>query len=267
MSARGTPVGFGIYDLFTRVAPGSIFLLIIFSPVVVDLPPFPLDTSVVGNASFLLVIFAILSLVVGEGINHVASIVYLPPRSFTRFLREQGVDVPLGIVDRTKQALPMLSVSHSSIYTATGADFWELFTSQFQIEEDFNSSWDIYRILLSYMEPRLSPKAQRQHVIYHFVNNTLCAIIVGIPMAVGAEILSYYMGSFSNVSAVVVFLLTVLAICLVGFLLMMFTGNSSRFVSDLLIEYYIDRVEAGAIEDTSQTSRQSTLNDSRFSDE
>lgn len=254
MSTGNTPIGFGIYDLLTRVTPGAVFLLIFFGSIAVTTP-----VSAGQYTSIHLIAFAVLSLIIGEAINHIAGILFVPPTSFRRFLHEQDVDVKLGRLDRWRRRLPKVSEGRSYVGTVAGDDFWALFTSHFRLDDDYSDAWDIYNLLLGYMQPKLSPRTRRQQTIFRFVNNTALAIFAGVFFILGRALQGFIFGDISDITIVWSVLITFLAIFVFYALTVLFGYQESQYVSNLLTEYYIDRAESGDVDDLESVSIQTTL--------
>ena len=255
MSARGSPIGFGIFDLLTRVIPGAVFLLMAFGPT--GFITFGLS---IQNLTSYLIVFTVLSLLTGETINHISWHVYSPPASFKRFLHEQGLDVSLGLIDRIRQALPFLLI-RSNIHTNAKDDFWHLFRTQFRFEEEYHNASDIYHHLLTYMEPRLSPRTLRQMTVFHFVNNTAIAVLFGGIAVILSVLFEWFSGALTG---------SILSLSIIGYgsglavlyvLAAIFGYQESIYVSYLLIEYYIDRVEAGDVEEETSKPIQTKLDE------
>jgi len=255
MSSSGNPTGFGIFDLLTRVTPGSILILMTFGGVIIQS-----SSPILQNQTLSLFVFTLMSLVVGEAINYVGGLIYTPPTVFRRFLKEEGVEVGSGVFDTIRRETPTLSEGNSQVYTVTADNFWELFTRQFDISRDYNDARDIYQILLGYMEPKMSPRTRRKRIVHRFVNNTIIAIFSGAVFVIGIVALEWYSGDLGEITIVWNFIALIFGVFIVYFLTLAFGYQEHDYINNLLIEYYIARAETDDVEELSRRTVQQTLN-------
>lgn len=94
VSSRKTPTGFSISDLYTRIIPGAALLIALFLPRIIDyyymegqFPELPTESIPIG-----LLLFALVSLVLGEFIDVLRRSWFPVPRLFTRMVYDETGD-------------------------------------------------------------------------------------------------------------------------------------------------------------------------------
>lgn len=229
-----SPTGFGLYDLLTRVVPGAVSIAPALLPIIVN-PVIISKVSVGITSGVIFVVFSVIAFIFGEGIDILRVESHPVPRSFRQALyEERGNEQMLGIIDRMKQKIPFLSISYSMVYTDTKKEFWPTFKYQYDIDDEFENVEDIYRIFLSYIEPKLSNRTRRYQTMMIFVENMTISLVFGLLLSVIGWVLL-------SVSTFWLVLLLLFYIPPLVFIPLFFSSVESTFVRSLFIEYFADQ--------------------------
>jgi len=237
VTPRGTPVGYNIYDLLTRVVPGAIGV----GSLIVSTSSLDALYQVLGSTPQL-ILFGTTSLIIGEAINlfraHIAPI----PRSFHRVLYEEFENPALlGRRDRFWRRVkndPDFSVYDP--FLTTNKEFWETFESQFDLSSDNVDPILSYNTLVSFMEPYFSGKLARYRATFLFVQNTILSCIASI----GIIIFTLIAVNSSSLEQYLAFLILVLVL---SHIVALFQGIERAYVQMLLTEYHAQMADRSSI--------------------
>lgn len=237
MAFRGTPVGYNIYDLLTRVVPGAIGVgsLIISTS--------SLDTLYqILQSTQQLILVGITSLIIGEAINLFRSQIAPVPRSFHLLLYEEFDDpVLLGRRDRFWRRVktnPDFSVYNP--FLNTNKEFWETFQSQFDLNSEAVNPIFAYNTLVTFMEPYFSGKLARYRATFLFVQNTILSCIASI----GIVVFTLVAVSNSGLEQLLAFLILVVVL---SYIVALFQGIERVYVQMLLTEYHAKVADQSSI--------------------
>lgn len=161
------------------------------------LSAFQYEAIISGAQSGLsIVLFTILSIVVGEFINGWRVSTFDVPRHFRRVLYYETNDIQyLGFFDRKIEQSFLGEHSELDGYT-----FFEhrdetiptLVRAEFNLDDEFDGAYNLYTLIQSHLSSKESPQTTRLRTIYIFSKNTqyalTAAIILLLAVAVGSQI-------------------------------------------------------------------------------
>lgn len=265
MSSEKTPSSyFGIYDILTRIIPGFVMIVVFLSLIKID-PSSNISVSIesaVPNSGTDLILYATASFLVGEFTNMIRIKSHPVPYPFVRMIYTQthdesvltGIDrlkiylnrlvsrfIPSAIwgliPSRIKSFLPSVTIG-SNVSTKIQHGFWKEFKYHFKVDDSFNNIEDIYQLLLSHMEPRMTTQLKRQQTMMHFSTNIFIVLILSVYFSIW-----FY---FGNTEMGIEFLISVFFITIISLyvLLPVFTLLESKFIDKLLVEYYYSRIDS-----------------------
>jgi hypothetical protein len=227
-SASGkSPIGFGIFDFLTRVIPGTL----ISGAFVLTTYPDTLNSSV---SNFGLVIFLVMSFLIGEIINALRISLYPVPRAFTRMVFSQSDgQTQISRADLVRRRLPFVSSVESNLYTHTKDDLWE----ELKENHDMDDFWrirDVYFIFLDSIEPNFTRRMRRLQAMYHLTVNMSFSGAIAVGMGVYIGIIKPDPSSF--VGSI---LLLLLVIPILVLLTLSLGGVENMYVINLVRQYYL----------------------------
>lgn len=243
-TAQSTPGGFNLYDLFTRVGPGAvaIFPMILYLYIIEEIPQ-------IISSEMSVVMLTIGAFIVGEFIDLIRSTMFPVPLSFRRLLYNEinrddilsRFDVWVLMTydklkykfpDRLEKYITGFEIGHKSIYTPTDQEFHEMIKSQFEIDIDSHSIYDVYSVLLSYMEPKLSRRARRYQMLRVFSQNIFISAVIAV---IYSLVIMYI---FSSIPYIIYIILIYFVVSTSIGLAFVFSPAGHRFVDLLIIEFY-----------------------------
>lgn len=243
MKPRPTPIGFDLYDLFTVVVPGALLVLTI----IVNSYPAPVN-SVSSISSSVALIFLLASFTVGGGIDLMRVQIFPAPNHFRQVLySETGNKDFLGRVDKLKlrypsiQKLPFAAVERNTVYYNTDGSFWETFKSQYDLDDGFKSVRDIYNILISEMEPKMSSQVRRYRTWYLFIENIFLSAIGSLLICMYSIITNIAVDLLFTVLFVVLLFAAILTIGTIFFPI------EPVYVDTLITEYFATRRQESSL--------------------
>lgn len=186
---------FRIYDILTRIVPGTLFVVL-----TIEISShFPGSTGTYSpiahilSSTAALLIYLGLGLVFGELIQLIRGRFHPVPYPFRRLLFHQSGDRDF-LATHDKYRLEFwdwLSAGYSgmvfkpvsnlsptswfsiknSVSTNARIGFWNDFKYKFGIDDDFNEAVDVYGLLVGYMEPRMTSDLMRYRAVVDFMSN------------------------------------------------------------------------------------------------
>lgn len=280
MSSRQTPAGFSISDLLIRIIPGAVLSAAVFLPLpgtikldyvlsgqFLELPP--------GYITLILVIFSLLSLVVGELIDLLRGNIVSVPYLFRRMVFDKtGERESLSLYQRVmlwifERKSPfwilrwLITRLRGMTWDLKGLSFrWSTtrhgeismfneepdagFLDYYRLQMDFSSTFSDSRILYislyDYLDGQMSSMTKQYQTAYNAFVNFRLASIGSIPIL----ILHFGLGALTDtltqqVSAVLFF--AFLSLSYIGIRLFEkgYTRIEELYVESLLIEYLISK--------------------------
>lgn len=226
--------GFSIYDLLTRVAPGTILVIPIG---LIIIPVSSVET--VPSSGYLIAIALILSFISGEYLNLVREALMPVPTSFRRVLYTETDEKDyLTLSDRLIMGLeripgvPEYNPEQYSIYVNSEQTFWQSLKKELDISDGQNAR-DVYAIFSMYMETRMGRVTRRKLTLYQFHQNMI--------WSTGASILILLSGfvipdpANPNLSLLALFLYLISLVILVQ---PIFRVVDQEFVDTLITQFY-----------------------------
>lgn len=242
MSTRSAPVGYSLFDIFTRIVPG----LTVFLPLIVL--GWILGYQIDMDFRVFVLGFGILGLITGELIDMVRSAVFHVPSPFKQVIFKYTKDE--SILGRSDQIdlyiegkLPRWLQSsfyqgdkgRDNIFDLTDMDFRTEFEDQFDLDMDSENIRAVYSTFLSHMDSRMSSRTRRYRMLRDFSQNLMFSSIL-------AMIFSIYL-VFQNATpervATVVFSIIVLFLFIM--IALIFSNAVYPLVDLLIIDYYVDK--------------------------
>lgn len=266
--SRQTPTGFNIADLYTRIVPGTVLTLSVFFPLIA--PPafeniligesFYQQLPNDGNLTWILLLFVIFSLIVGEFVDLARGSWRPVPPQFRKIIYNTTNERHrLGIIQRiflqiSECNIPLLgffvvgldhynfnwvSTDSGEIKTTIGdsdAGFLDRFRIQMGMSTTFSDPRIIYLSLLSHMDTRMSTTTRKYKMAYESLENFRFAYFFSlIPLFVHGII------GDDLQQGIVILLFALLSII---YVYVIFLGKSSTnteglYIESLMIDYLI----------------------------
>lgn len=176
MPTGATSPRFDISDFLTRVIPGSVLGFSV--AVLVISENFPVVESL---SSGWLLLFIIISFIIGEFINTLRVSMLDVPNYFQRILyHEDENEDYLGIVDSILLEYDPDSVCTYSLFEHSDTDIIPELRSRFNLDSDFDGAHNFYSLLTSDLSTEKSQKTSRLESIYIFYENMKLSIALSI---------------------------------------------------------------------------------------
>lgn len=168
MPKSGTPTGFSIPDLLTRIIPGGVLVFSIFSPVI--LPEYLPDLSIQNSE---ILAFTVISFLAGEIINTGRISFFDVPNHFRRVLyTENGRDeMYLRWPDTYLSGWHPEYVEGYSLFEHSDKDLARTLRNRFNLDSDLDGPHNFFILLTSDLSSAKSPETQRLENIYIFYEN------------------------------------------------------------------------------------------------
>lgn len=228
-------VGFDLNSILTRVIPGAVVLLPVYWTS--DISLLSLTNLSLTNSSVL--IFVLVALIIGEGID-LARENYKPvPDTFRRILyHETGQAKFLGLTDRMRLRIGLNIPKRQSVYTETERELYYEIVLKFNLRNDYSHVRDLYQLLLSDLNDEATARTTRIQTNYIFSEN----ISIAIAMFSLISCIGIFVSNGPEAVELVVPLLVAFLLALLFILIFDMHGRVEQtYVDKLITEYFAYR--------------------------
>lgn len=238
MSAGSTPAGFNISDFFTRIIPGSILTFSIVFPIVG--PEFFIGISIQNSV---ILLFALVSFLVGEVINTTRISMFEVPNHFRRILytENDGEKEYLGKVDSFISNRYPERVEQYSVFEISNEKVTQTLRERFDLDDDFDGTHDFFKLLISDLSSNKSFETKRLESIYIFYENLSYAVFVSFVFQIIVLVASIFdfinLPEVSTASTLLIAYVLLMIFYFIVFLLDIMAPVDQAYVESLLSDY------------------------------
>lgn len=238
MSAKSSLTGFDISDLLTRLIPGAILL---FSFLLLFIG----EEAFVGNGgqNEIIVLFLIISLLIGEFINTIRVSSLSVPNHFSRVLYSDSQDERyLGVVDSQLQKLDSEPIHGHSSFDYSDICVSKTINQKFELDDSFKPAHEFYRLLVSDLASNMTEKTRRLENIFIFYQNMKISIGLSIfsSIAVFVAVSLGFVQQSQPQTAITILIgtLSFLSLYMLSILFGIMAPADKAYVESLLADYF-----------------------------
>lgn len=274
MSARQTPLGFGVEDLLQRIIPGGLLALMFLLPGYIGNPYFQ-GVSIANNFAIAIGAFALISIVTGEGIDITRRTIYPVPVLFSRIVYEvTGERESLNVIQRWrlrsserisrvrwagaflarrvwKERFPRFewSINEQGEIVespeSAGEDILDRWRTELGSSSELTNSRLLYRSLLIQLDGGMSSETRRYRTVYRSYQNVQLTFILSV-VIVTTYMLNVFTGGDPQQAASAVLLWIPFLCIFVGFWLVYdFTRPDIQYIESLFLDYVLSGRSTG----------------------
>lgn len=163
---RPTPIGFSLYDLLTRIVPGSLLLVFFIIASLPFINPQSITVFMNIDTSLVSIIFLASGFVFGELIDNLRMETFAAPYMFRQLFYERNNSKP-PLYDRRKK----WSRSPPTLIGISDKTVESVFAKSNETFGDFNDPNEMYLHIYIHVSPQLSPLTDQYQTTTIFLQN------------------------------------------------------------------------------------------------